>query len=547
MKKIEFRLFLPGMLMLFAIVVAIAGCGKPAAPSVPYTPAAKPAPAPGPSENSFKWPDTLHFAAIGSSGEGKMVSWASVMQSQLNGPIIRIVNEAAYTNAYKDMAANKMVLVQMDKATLSDSIQANSEYAAPDGGPWPVGVVWIDSLANTGFMVRGDSNIRRPEDINPGTRIAIWNDNTGTLSPFRSLLAWGNVNEKDVIWVNTGDYNAGPRAVTSGRADICMAAPVTPAVIEASAAPGGIRYISLNPKENPDGAARFLKTSSLYEFGPITVGPKSAQGTWAIASYKYLGANLNTDAELIYNLAKWLDVNYDKYKDRYESNKNMTFNDLLAAIQTTYIPIHPGLIKYLQEKGIWDQDYERRNQENVLLLQRYIDGYKDAVKLASDQNISIKGNNPKWIELWESYKVTKKIPSIQQHISLAEDAPLVLAQPTGKPVSADSPSANTPATLPPATASEIPIEIVSVTDSHPGEDITVTIKTAPGAEVKILFTMPNGTKSSFPADNTKTAKADGIIKWTWSINSHVPGGEATFTISAKLDGKESTLLFKKGI
>ena len=93
-----------------------------------------------------------------------------------------------------------------------------------------------------------------------------------------------------------------------------MTAPVSPAVSDAAASPGGIRYVSLHPADNPAGANAFLNLSPLYNFGPITVGPDSARGTWGIISYKYLASNLSTDSGLVYNMAKWLDVNYDKYK-----------------------------------------------------------------------------------------------------------------------------------------------------------------------------------------------------------------------------------------
>ena len=63
----------------------------------------------------------------------------------------------------------------------------------------------------------------------------------------------------------------------------------------------------------------------------------------------------------------------------------------------------------------------------------------------------------------------------------------------------------------------------------------------------MVFTMPNGTISGFPTDNKKTAGTDGIITWTWNINSHVPAGEATYTFTATLNEKESDLVVKKVI
>ena len=393
---------------LLAIIIVLPGCNQATGDTK--------------TDGQFVWPDALHYAAVGSSGEMKMLSWSTIMQADLRGPIIRVANEPAWTNAYLAMAQSRMVLCQIDKSTMRDCIEATNEYASQNGGPWSAGLVWIDSFAATGFMVRGNSSINKPEDIKPGTRIAIWNDKSATMSPFLSLLAWAGLTAEDVVWVNIGDYDAGPRAVADGRADICMAAPVSPAVMEASNAPGGVRYVSLNPNDNPDGAAAFLELSPLYNFGPITVGPKNVIGTWGIVSYKYLGSNLTTDTELIYQLVKWLDENYDKYRGAYESNAQMTLNDLLEVMETTYLPLHPGLIKYLEEKGIWNADYAQRNSVNIALLQRYIDGYQDAMRLAIAQGIEIKPNNNLWIEFWENYKLERQIPIIQMHVSLTQDA-----------------------------------------------------------------------------------------------------------------------------
>jgi hypothetical protein len=520
--------------ILLAVLILIAGCGGPAAATTTALAA------------NFTWPDALHFAATGSSGEMKMLSWASVMQAGLGGPIIRVVNEPAWTNAYRDMAQNRMVLCQIDKSTMRDSIEALNEYATPDGGPWPAGLVWVDSLAATGFMVRGNSGISKPEDIRPGMKIAIWNDKSATMTPFLALLAWAGLDKSQIVWVNTGNYDACPRAVVEGRADICMAAPVSPAVMESSNAPGGVSYIALDPAANPGGAAAFLELSPLYNFGPINVGPKNVVGIWGILSYKYLGAHLDADTELIYRLVRWLDENYEAYKDTYESNVQMTRADLLEVLETTYMPVHPGLIKYLEEKGLWSGALARRNEVNTALLERYISGYQDAMARAGAQGVEVKPNNPAWIKMWEDYKVEKGIPVIQMHVSLAQDAlPKMPAgyvtpetqTPAQPPAAATAPSSTQP--------SKIPFEVVSIDGARPGSDVTVMVKTVPGAEVKITFMMPSGAESAYPSERTKIAGPDGTISWTWNINSRVPAGEASLIFNIKSGGVEETVTVKK--
>lgn len=543
------REFLTAMGAAGLSVAFLASCGKAAA-KVPVTTG---------TGTPFVWPDALHFAATGDSGAIKVQSWASVMQADLKGPIIRVVTEAAWTNTYRDMGIGGMVLSQIDKSTLRDCIEALNEYAMPDGGPWMAGLVWVDSLADTGFMVRGDSKIYKPEDIKPGTKFAIWNDQSATMTPFLSLLAWAGVAQKDIVWVNTGDYDACARAVADGRADLSMTAPVSPAVSDAAASPSGIRYVSLNPADNPAGAKAFLNLSPLYNFGPITVGPDSAIGTWGIVSYKYLASNVSTDADLVYNIAKWLDENYDKYKDSYDSNTQMTLNDLITVLQTTYVPVHPGLAKYLTDKGIWNAGYEKRNQTNTALFRQYMNGYQDAMTKGAALNIDIKANNDKWIEYWENYKLSNKIPLIEMHVSLTQDAPIVM--PPGYIAATTVPATTVPATTTPPTTSaaptstpastDIPFTLVSILNDagnapHPGDNVAVIGKTTPGASVKILFTYTLSgvaTPSAYPPapDNTQTAGADGIVKYTWNINNHIPAGAVIYTFTITLNGQTTVV------
>ncbi|MFA6771906.1 MAG: TAXI family TRAP transporter solute-binding subunit, partial [Dehalococcoidales bacterium] len=143
---------------------------------------------------------------------------------------------------------------------------------------------------------------------------------------------------------------------------------------------------------------------------------------WSIISYKYMGTNINTDTDLIYNTVKWLDENYDLYKDRYASNAHMTLQDLVTAMQTIYIPAHPGLVKYLQEKGIWNDDFEERNQKNIALLESYCSAYQSAIDEAMDNGIEIRSSNQEWIDFWEEYKEREKLPAIRMHAGLTQDA-----------------------------------------------------------------------------------------------------------------------------
>jgi hypothetical protein len=121
-------------------------------------------------------------------------------------------------------------------------------------------------------------------------------------------------------------------------------------------------------------------------------------------------------------MAKWLDENYDRYKDRYSSTTHMTLNDLVNAMQTVYIPAHPGLIKYLKEKGIWNNNYEARNQANITLFESYCNAYNSAMEEAVAEGIEVKSSNQEWIDFWDAGKVAQGLPPIKMHASLNQEA-----------------------------------------------------------------------------------------------------------------------------
>jgi len=296
----------------------------------------------------------------------------------------------------------------------------------------------------------------------------------------------------------------------------------------------------MNPEEDPAGHAAFMEISPMYVFGPAKTGPEGAVGKWMPSSYKFVTANFATDEELIYNICKWLDEKYDLYKDKYESNVFMTLEDTMLGLATSYVPAHPGLVKYLKEKGLWTNAHEERQKFNMAWIQEYIDAYAEAIARADAAGVEVKPTNQAWVELWENYKKEIKIPLISMHPSLTENAAIRLPEGYVPP----EPEKEGPAS---GATGDILVELVELKNAHPGEDVELTVKTEPGAEVTVVFTMPTGNDSAWPKDRTKTAGDDGVVYWKWNINSHVPGGEAVFTITATMDGKEGVLVHKQKI
>ena len=79
----------------------------------------------------------------------------------------------------------------------------------------------------------------------------------------------------------------------------------------------------------------------------------------------------------------------------------------------------------------------------------------------------------------------------------------------------------------------------------PDSTCTAVIKTEPGASVVLVNQLPGtGTISSNPPPTPLIADADGMVTFVFPIHWRVRTGEATWTITATLDGKEGQLVHK---
>jgi len=112
----------------------------------------------------------------------------------------------------------------------------------------------------------------------------------------------------------------------------------------------------------------------------------------------------DTDPDLIYHLTKWLDENYDRYKDGSPDTPGITLENVMWLAEHNFKPLHDGTVRYLEEKGLWTEAHEARRQANFDLLDIWIAAYKEAIALAKEQELTIDPGNEEWIEFWNNFK-----------------------------------------------------------------------------------------------------------------------------------------------
>jgi len=402
-------------------VLALSACAQPApAPKPPATPAAPapaaspaaPAPAPTPTPApAFKWPDMITIAGgpAEAAGYAAAVAWTSALAKD-TGANIRVVPSEMSPVTWRSVQNGTYLAFADAPVSLVNLVQAAGGFATKEGGPFAIRSMWQSSKTVTGYIVRGDFPASTPADLKPGIKVGYLSTAPIGKMAMLALLAWANLKEDQVEWVPAPDWAPMWKDLTNGKTDVCFAMPSAPGVQEAEATPKSIKWLQLDPAAQPDGANRFLNVLPQFAFGVNTSGAKSSIGMKGLATISSWVTREQTDTELIYRISKWLGENFNKYQGLNPYLATYGIDVTMEMVNTSYIPAHPGLVKYLKEAGKWTAKNDARQAENVALIQKYIDAYQKAVKEAESKGIPIDPTNKAWSDFWTNYQKEQKLP-----------------------------------------------------------------------------------------------------------------------------------------
>jgi TRAP transporter TAXI family solute receptor len=391
-------------LLVSALVASLLGFGVCAEPT---------APAPTP----WKWPTDIqmHSMAVGTSSNMLLSSWTPVLE-KTTGMKVRVFPASNPGIYYPKLKDGSLFSLCFPTDTVAEWIESNFNYAKRGGGPFPVRAIWSQMETIFGYMVRADSGIKTWADAK-GKRFAVAVSSPTHVSRGLACAAWAGLEvgpgPEKINWVKVATYPDMIRAFLEGRADITQCYTTAPQAHEAAALPGGIRWIPMNPNKEPEAAARYREVLPTVGFAPAKVGVASAHGVWMIRSFYFLGCREDADPELVYHLCKWLDENFELYKDKYVGNTGMSRKVCRAWLDEIYVPIHDGAIKYYKEIGMWTDADQAKHEQNLNILNRYIKAFPEAVKLADAKGIKEDPKNKEWLEFWDNYKKQQNLPKLR--------------------------------------------------------------------------------------------------------------------------------------
>ncbi len=364
----------------------------------------------------FVWPEKITVASGSGVGAEVISSWGSLLAADTDMGV-RIALSANTAERMKWVGLGLAELTAGGTGNSGMLLQAEGPYAARDAGPYQIRAVWAQSSSASGFFTRGDSALVTPRDIVPGTRVV---DMTYVASQkiVTGLLAWAGVGTDDVVWVPASDAKEKNRLILEGAADVAFGTPTATSMYQAEESPHGIRWLDLNADADPEGAARFLEVDPLIGFTPIPMGVPSSIGVWGAGGTSFYCATDTLDAGLVYHVAAWLDGNWARFKDAHAWNQYMTRQIVIGELGHTFIPLHRGLVDYLDQLGLWTKANEKRQRANVDLVTAYCDAWREALDLADEQALAVAADNQAWLDLWAVVKQRRGVPPVRMFLGL---------------------------------------------------------------------------------------------------------------------------------
>jgi len=354
-------------------------------------------------KNGYKWPEKLHVISWMGVGVDVSRSWGDLLQAD-TGMKVHVAGEFDTVDRFRWLGHLKLFdMTGGAPGETSQMLMGDRRYCVRDGGPFPIRSVWVHSKGNSGFFLRGDSKIKIPQDIKPGTRVNKMTYVAATRI-VDGLLAWAGVKHDDIVWVDVNNSVENYQAVVEGRSDLGFSFPTSPTMREAEKNPHSLTWIDLNAEADPEGAKRFREWDPLVTFGPIHSGVESAMGHWGTVGINFELTRDEADPELVYNLAKWLDENHGRFKDKHAENRFRDRETLAKGLRHTFLPCHEGMIEYLKDIGLWTKAHDKRQAENKDLVDRYAVAYQKCMWEADNKRIWVARESEEWVKLWSDYK-----------------------------------------------------------------------------------------------------------------------------------------------
>ena len=300
---------------------------------------------------------SLVIAALGFSGQlaaAQTYGFAAMQPGTINhttsSAISKVLKEKGGLNTLVQATAGETVMIAIVNRGEADFAMANApEVGALIASNPQLRMVGPVYTLKTGFWVRKDSGMKMVSDLR-GKRVTMGYSAMRALDPIsRAILAAGGLGENDIKPVLVPNVVRSADDFVAGAADMFMFAFGAPKVREVDVTVGGTRYLEFNETPGLPAARAISPFGYLSDIapGPIFVGVEKPMKTYTVDNILFTHAKMPDD--VVYKLIDTMEKNKD---DMIAIAPNL--REFAAAnLHKDYkFPIHPGALKYFQDKQI---------------------------------------------------------------------------------------------------------------------------------------------------------------------------------------------------
>ncbi|HAX98161.1 MAG TPA: C4-dicarboxylate ABC transporter substrate-binding protein [Candidatus Atribacteria bacterium] len=245
------------------------------------------------------------------------------------------------------------------------------------------------------MIVTKESGLKEIKDLK-GKRVSWVVGNPSVNVKCTAILAYGNLTWNDVEKIDFPSYSDSLKALILGSTDATGGSPTASIYYELESSKKGIYHLQM-PPENVEGWKRVQEIAPFVFPFQETVGAgiSKEKPVWGLG-YKYPVVTVRTDADpkFVKNLIKAFEETYPLYKDAASSLPAWDLR--LSSDIPIDIPYHEGAIQYLKEKGYWDDNKQKWNDERIEYLNKVKELWKKSVAEAKAKKIDEKEFSKQW-------------------------------------------------------------------------------------------------------------------------------------------------------
>ena len=276
------------------------------------------------------------------------------------------------------------------------AFEGEYEFVDPGWGPQDLRVAW-SPVAPHGLAVPAGSSVETFEDLK-GSDFPSITANPSVNNKLEAFLAYGGLTRDDTHQIELG-YGEQTDAMANGQLDVLFQQVYGPSLHELESTTP-LRWLQLDESE-PDKLENLRSVAPSTFVGEFSGAPGQDPDEVGITMYYPVPvityADMNEAA--VYETVNALVDHFDEYKDSTATSEEWGIDNI--ALEPIQVPFHDGMIQFLEERDLWTEDAQTRQDQLVERGETLRQAWDEIVEDTDPEDLR---------EVWEERKADIPLP-----------------------------------------------------------------------------------------------------------------------------------------